>query len=256
MIFNGQDITGFSNAQMRKLRKDIQIIFQDPYASLNPRLTVGQMLKEAFVIHGEKKGKEDREIERLLDLVGLRPEQMKKYPHEFSGGQRQRIGFARALALHPSLIICDEPVSALDVSIQAQVLNLLRKLQKELDLTYLFISHDLSVVRHVSDRIAVMYLGKIVETAGKHELYDSPAHPYTKALFSSVPVPRPGAKSEKIILKGTIPTPLNPPEGCRFHTRCPKPRTYAKPWNPSTGKSALITIALATSAMKSDLAQG
>jgi oligopeptide transport system ATP-binding protein len=232
VMFRGQDITTFSTAQMRNLRKDIQIIFQDPYASLNPRMTVGQMLKEAFTIHGEKKGHEMEEVEKLLEIVGIRAEQMKKYPHEFSGGQRQRIGFARALALRPSLILCDEPVSALDVSIQAQILNLMRNLQKELNLTYLFISHDLSVVRHVSDRIAVMYLGKIVETADKHELYTNPKHPYTKALLSSVPIPRPGAKKERIILKGTIPSPLNPPQGCRFNTRCPMAKDICREKEP------------------------
>ncbi len=220
IYFEGTDIVSLSPGEMRELRKDIQLIFQDPYASLNPRMTVNQIVRESFIIHGLHKRKENKEVERLLDMVGIRPDQKHRYPHEFSGGQRQRIGFARALTLQPKLIICDEPVSALDVSIQAQILNLMKKLQKELDLTYFFISHDLSVVKHVSDTIAVMYLGKIVETAKSNDLYQTPLHPYTKALLSAIPVPKFGMKNKRIRLKGDVPSPINPPPGCRFNNRC------------------------------------
>lgn len=220
--FQGTDLTKISKREMRKYRKDLQIIFQDPYASINPRQTVAAVLNEAMQIQKVLEPKERRaRIEELLETVGLRPYQADRYPHEFSGGQRQRIGIARALSVNPKLIICDEAVSALDVSIQAQVLNLLEELQEEYGLTYLFISHDLGVVRHISDRIIVMYLGKIVEIADKNSLFENPQHPYTKALLSAIPVPDPDAKKERIILKGDVPSPIDPPAGCRFHTRCP-----------------------------------
>jgi oligopeptide/dipeptide ABC transporter ATP-binding protein len=222
VLYSGKDILGFNKKEMRKLRGDLQVIFQDPFASLNPRQTVKQILNEAMAIQNvvEKTKRMDRMIE-LLGYVGLPTEALDRYPHEFSGGQRQRIGIARALAVNPKLIICDEAVSALDVSIQAQILNLLKKLQNQFGLTFLFISHDLSVVRHISDRVMVMYLGKVVEIADKKDLFDSPLHPYTRALLSSIPVPNPALKRERVILKGDVPSPINPPTGCRFHTRCP-----------------------------------
>lgn len=220
--FDGEDLLALSRGKLRKRRKDLQIIFQDPYASLNPYQTVGKILTEAMAIQniGTKEERRNRAIE-LLETVGLSEEHLDRYPHEFSGGQRQRIGIARALAVNPRLIVCDEAVSALDVSVQAQVLNLLNNLQKEFNLTYLFIAHDLGVVRHISDRIIVMYLGKIVEIADKKSLFENPQHPYTKALLSAIPVPDPEVKKERIILKGDVPSPIDPPKGCRFHTRCP-----------------------------------
>nr|WP_328803381.1 dipeptide ABC transporter ATP-binding protein [Paenibacillus silvestris] len=220
--FQDQDVLGLNKRELRKLRKDMQVIFQDPFASLNPRQTVRQILGEALAIQAViPKDKRTERIKELLDNVGLRTDHIDRYPHEFSGGQRQRIGIARALAVQPKLIICDEAVSALDVSIQAQVLNLLKKLQKQYKLTYLFISHDLGVVRHISDRVMVMYLGKIVEIADKRSLFDNPQHPYTKALLSAIPVPNQKEKKERILLTGDVPSPINPPQGCRFHTRCP-----------------------------------
>ncbi|MFF7447035.1 MULTISPECIES: dipeptide ABC transporter ATP-binding protein [unclassified Streptomyces] len=222
--FEGQDITHLGVSGMRPLRRDVQMIFQDPYSSLNPRHTIGTIVGAPFKLQGvTPEGGIKAEVQRLLSVVGLNPEHYNRYPHEFSGGQRQRIGIARALALNPKLVVADEPVSALDVSIQAQVVNLLDDLQQELGLTYVIIAHDLSVVRHVSDRIAVMYLGKIVELADRESLYKAPMHPYTKALMSAVPIPDPrrkNAKSERILLKGDVPSPISPPSGCRFHTRC------------------------------------
>lgn len=219
--FEGKNVFNLSRQEMRELRKDMQIIFQDPYASLNPRMTVEDIISEPLEVHRIARGRERRmRVQKLLEVVGLASYHARRYPHEFSGGQRQRIGIARALAVNPRLIICDEPVSALDVSVQAQVINLLQDLQEEFGLTYLFIGHDLSVIRHISDRVAVMYLGKIVELADKHTLYTMPRHPYTKALLSAVPIPDPTKKKTRIILEGDVPSPINPPNGCRFHTRC------------------------------------
>src|SRR3989304_893083 len=223
--FEGRDICKLKKEELRLLRRDMQIIFQDPYSSLNPRMTVGDIIGEPLEIHNLARGKEKlRRVQELLEIVGLAPYHANRYPHEFSGGQRQRIGIARALAVNPKLIICDEPVSALDVSIQAQVLNLLEELQKEFGLTYLFIAHDLSVVKHISDRIAVMYLGRLVEVADADQLFDNPQHPYTEALLSAVPIPDPAVRRERIILPGDVPSPVNPPAGCRFPPR----RLYAQ----------------------------
>ena len=220
--FNGQNVFELGKEELREMRRRMQIIFQDPYASLNPRMTVGSIVGEPFAIHKIAAGRDREErVEALLMRVGLSADHMRRYPHEFSGGQRQRIGIARALALHPEFIIGDEPVSALDVSIQAQVINLLEDLQQEMGLSYLIIAHDLSVVRHISHRIAVMYLGKLVEIADNEQLYNNPLHPYTEALLSAVPVPDPRMKKERIVLTGDIPSPINPPSGCVFHTRCP-----------------------------------
>ncbi|MEP7212381.1 MAG: dipeptide ABC transporter ATP-binding protein [Acidobacteriota bacterium] len=222
VLFDGRDLLQLSSSELRAIRREMQIIFQDPYASLNPRLDILSIVSEPLKIHGVSNAGERRgRVAELLSQVGLDPNYMNRYPHEFSGGQRQRIGIARALALNPKLIICDEPVSALDVSVQAQVVNLLQDLQQQFGLTYLFISHGLAVVEHISNRVAVMYLGKIVEIADSQELYENPLMPYTKALLSAIPVPDPKKKRDRIILKGDVPTPINPPSGCRFRTRCP-----------------------------------
>lgn len=224
VIYEGKNLVELKGEELRKTRRRMQMIFQDPYASLNPRMTVGQIITEPMLIHNLISQREaQKEAERLLKLVGLNPAYTSRYPHEFSGGQRQRIGVARALSLEPALIVCDEPISALDVSIQAQVVNLLEDLQNEMGLTYLFIAHDLSMVRHISDRVAVMYLGVIVELTTRDELYDHALHPYTKALLSAVPIPDPVVemKRQRVILTGDVPSPVNPPSGCRFRTRCP-----------------------------------
>ena len=222
--FDGRDVRGMEAEELRALRRDAQIIFQDPFASLNPRMTVGDAIREVLKVHGLGRGEAaDRRVRELLDTVGLLPSHANRYPHEFSGGQRQRVGIARALSVEPDFIVCDEPVSALDVSVQAQVVNLLEELQNELGIAYLFIAHDLSVVEHVSDRVAVMYLGRIVETADAAALTDDPKHPYTRALLSAVPVPEPGRERERIVLPGDVPSPIDPPSGCPFHPRCPHP---------------------------------
>jgi len=241
VIFEGVDLVRLKGEELRKMRRRMQMIFQDPYASLNPRMTVGQIISEPLIIHGIADGKEAQErAENLLRLVGLNPAYTNRYPHEFSGGQRQRVGVARALALEPAFIVCDEPISALDVSVQAQVVNLLEDLQSQLGLTYLFIAHDLSMVRHISNRIAVMYLGVVVELADRHELYNHPLHPYTQALLSAVPIPDPviEARRQRIILKGDVPSPISPPSGCRFRTRCPLADTICAEQRPEFREAA------------------
>jgi peptide/nickel transport system ATP-binding protein len=221
VLFEGRDILKLTGVELKKMRKNMQIIFQDPYASLNPRMPVGDIIGEGLMVHGMKNRKErEKTVQYFLSVVGLRKEYVRRYPHEFSGGQRQRIGIARALALRPKLVVCDEPVSALDVSIQSQVLNLLEDLQKEFGLTYLFIAHDLSVVEYISDRVVVMYLGKAVELADSERLYANPKHPYTQALLSAIPIPDPTVTKQRIVLQGDVPSPSNPPSGCRFRTRC------------------------------------
>ncbi|MCA0336820.1 MAG: dipeptide ABC transporter ATP-binding protein [Actinobacteria bacterium] len=232
VVFEGQEMQKASTGDMRTLRRDIQIVFQDPYTSLNPRMTVGDIIGEPFEIHPDvvPKGGRRARVQELLDLVGLNPEHINRYPHQFSGGQRQRIGIARGIALNPKVLVCDEPVSALDVSVQAQVVNLMEKLQNELGLAYIFIAHDLSVVRHISDRVGVMYLGKMAELGTEDEVYQLPTHPYTQALLSAVPVPDPTlrGKRQQIVLVGDVPSPANPPSGCRFHTRCWKAQEVCK----------------------------
>lgn len=234
VMFLGQDLIKMNKPELRKTRKELQMVFQDPYSSLNPRMTIGSIIGEPYTIHSRYSRTEKAEKVRLLmEAVGLRPDHYSRYPHQFSGGQRQRIGMARALAFNPKLIICDEPVSSLDVSIQAQILNLLKALQEEFSLTYLFISHDLGVIRHVSDRIAVMYLGQLVEVALRDELYSNPSHPYTQGLLSAVPIPDPEIRRERIILQGDMPSPSNPPAGCRFHTRCQEAQAICRVEEPA-----------------------
>ena len=237
VVFEGQDLTDINSGELRRMRRRMQMIFQDPYASLNPRMTVGSIVGEPLEVHkiGGSRREQQQRVQELLEIVGLNPYFINRYPHEFSGGQRQRIGVARALAVNPSFIVCDEPISALDVSIQAQVINLLEDLQSEMGLTYLFIAHDLSVVRHISDRIAVMYLGKIVELADREVLYENPLHPYTQALLSAVPIPDPQVekKRQRIILEGDVPSPAEPPTGCNFNTRCPQVMDICRQYEPS-----------------------
>ncbi len=237
VVFEGQDLTNINSGDLRRMRRRMQMIFQDPYASLNPRMTVGSIVGEPLEVHkiGGSRREQQQRVQELLEIVGLNPYFINRYPHEFSGGQRQRIGVARALAVNPSFIVCDEPISALDVSIQAQVINLLEDLQSEMGLTYLFIAHDLSVVRHISDRIAVMYLGKIVELADREVLYENPLHPYTQALLSAVPIPDPQVekKRQRIILEGDVPSPAEPPTGCNFNTRCPQVMDICHQYEPS-----------------------
>ena len=234
VLFDGQDVLKASSGKMKALRRDMQIVFQDPYASLDPRITIGESIAEGLVIHniGTPKEREER-VREVLGRVGLHANHINRFPHEFSGGQRQRIGIARALIMQPKLIVCDEPVSALDVSIQSQVLNLLRSLQREFGLTYLFIAHNLSVVEHISDRVGVMYLGKMVELSSSADLFRDPLHPYTKALISAIPMPEPGVRRERIVLQGDVPSPINPPSGCRFHPRCWIAKSICKEQDPA-----------------------
>lgn len=248
VYFNGIDITALRRKELAPLRREMQIIFQDPYGSLNPRMTIGDIIGEGLEIHRIARGKEkERRVMELLEVVGLPPAYIKRYPHEFSGGQRQRIGIARALAVNPKFIVCDEPVSALDVSIQSQIINLLKDLQRQFGLTYLFIAHDLSVVKHMSDKIAVMYLAKIVEYASTEELFSNPKHPYTLALMSAIPIPDPDVKKQRIVLQGDLPSPSNPPKGCRFNTRCPKVMDICREVEPELkdiGKEHLVACHL------------
>jgi oligopeptide transport system ATP-binding protein len=241
--FNGKDLTLLPEAQMRARRRELQMIFQDPYSSLNPRMTVEQTLTEPMHLHGLAVGRRRERAAELLDLVGLAPQYLQRYPHEFSGGQRQRIGIARALAVEPSLIVCDEPVSALDVSIQAQVVNLLQDIQRRFGLTYVFIAHDLAVVKHIASHVAVMYLGQIVEYADKESLFARPRHPYTHALLSAIPLPEPGRVLTREVLQGDVPNPISPPSGCRFHTRCPHAQQRCAEEAPVLGGEAGHTVA-------------
>lgn len=251
ILFQGKNLAKLSNSEMRPFRRHLQMIFQNPYASLNPRMTIGDIVSEPLTVFSNLSGQQlDKQVQELMQRVGLNPQYIKRYPHEFSGGQRQRIGIARALALNPDFIVADEPIAALDVSIQAQVMNLLKELQKDLSLTYLFISHDLRAVRHVSNRVAVMYLGKLVEIANADEIYQNPLHPYTQALISAVPVPDPKVEKQRqrIVLQGDVPSPLNPPSGCRFHTRCPKVMDQCKTNEPkfvNIGKNHFVACFLA-----------
>ena len=232
VVFDGQDLASLDAAALRAQRRAMQIIFQDPYSSLNPRMTVGQTLAEPLMLHGLHRGRHPERVAELLRIVGLASEHAERYPHEFSGGQRQRIGIARALAVEPKLIVCDESVSALDVSVQAQVVNLLQDLQRRFGIAYLFIAHDLAVVKHIATRIAVMYLGRVVESADKRALFATPRHPYTRALLAAIPLPEPGLGRERALLGGDVPSPLNPPSGCRFHTRCPYARALCSEQDP------------------------
>jgi len=256
VLFNGVDILSLDKKKLREIRKEIQMIFQDPYSSLNPKMTVAQIVSEPLIIHNLVKNNKEKEekIKRLLDDVGITAEQMSRYPYEFSGGQRQRIGVARALAVNPQLIIADEPVSALDVSIQAQIINLLKDLQEKYNLAYLFISHDLSVVKHISERVSVMYLGKIVEQASKRDLFNKPLHPYTQSLLSAIPIPNPEYNEETIILRGDVPSPINPPSGCYFHPRCPKVMDICRSKKPElidSGNNHLVACHLFSDKKKS-----
>jgi oligopeptide/dipeptide ABC transporter, ATP-binding protein, C-terminal domain len=233
VLFRGQDVFALNKQELRQMRPKMQIVFQDPYSSLNPRMTIGESIGEAMIEHGLcTKSEMKQRVLAVMDQCGLQPYQIDRYPHEYSGGQRQRVGIARALALNPEFVVCDEPVSALDVSIQAQIINLLSDLQQNRKLSYLFISHDLSVIKHIAHRIGVMYLGELIETAKKDDLYASPAHPYTKALLSAVPVPDPDAKRSRIVLEGDLPSPANPPSGCKFHTRCPECKEICRQQEP------------------------
>ena len=253
--FDGEDITAIQGSKLKPFRRRMQIIFQDPYASLDPRTPIGDSIGEGLRIHGIGKGPDRRrKVSKMMDLVGLQPYHARRYPHEFSGGQRQRIGIARALVLEPDLVVCDEPVSALDVSIQAQVLNLLRDLQGELGLTYLFVAHNMGVVEHISDRVAVMYLGKIVEVADRRELFRDPEHPYTQALMSAIPVPNPEQRRRRVILRGDVPSPVNPPSGCRFHPRCQLRQTLGDPAICAVEEPPLITLGADTGRGEHDCA--